>query len=322
MIQKATLKAVDYPQKLPNKKPHSDYLDVAVRRATVTGVNQTAAKLQETLADEVGSDLVETTAHSGARPSHAEWQGKVFSRSGKHKKYPHFATVTGYGTGAGLCGWNCRHSFFPFFEGMDPVYSKEELAELNAKNVEYDGKKYTEYEISQIQRSYERGIRKSKREIVAAKAADLPEIQKKAEASLAQYQARQAALIKQTGVKRQYERERVINNSLKSPLKVLTNASGAPIIRVKQADVKLQGKPNTITQTRSGKGGINRNYYDENGNQYKQISNNHHNHKAVMEFGKQGEHAHDYIYSDDGKTVERPYRELTDEERKENADIL
>lgn len=144
------LKVVDYPSKQPGKPGHSDYLDVAVRRAVVTGVNQTAAKMQETLADEVGSDLVETTAHSGARPEHASWQGKVFSRSGENKKYPHFATATGYGTGAGLCGWNCRHSFFPFFEGMNPVYSKEELAELNAKNVEYDGKKYTEYEITQI----------------------------------------------------------------------------------------------------------------------------------------------------------------------------
>lgn len=154
------------------------------------------------------------------------------------------------------------------------------------------------------------------------KAADLPDMQKKAEASLAQYQARQSSLIKQTGMKRQYERERVTNFSTIKPLKVLTNAAGTPIIRVKQADVKLQGAPNTITQTRSGKGGINRNYYDENGNQYKQISNNHHNHKAVMEFGKQGEHAHDYIYDKDGKLIERPYRELTDDERKENADIL
>ncbi|MEG1120527.1 MAG: phage minor capsid protein, partial [Bacteroidales bacterium] len=99
---------VEYPS------GHTDYMEVAVRRATVTGVNQTAAKLQEVRADEMDSDLVETTAHVGARPEHAEWQGKVFSRSGKSKRHPDFRESTGYGTGAGLCGWNCRHNFYPF----------------------------------------------------------------------------------------------------------------------------------------------------------------------------------------------------------------
>lgn len=65
-------------------------VEAAVRMNVVTGVNQTALRLQDTLADEMDSDLVETTAHSGARPSHARWQGQVFSRSGKSKKYPDF----------------------------------------------------------------------------------------------------------------------------------------------------------------------------------------------------------------------------------------
>lgn len=97
---------------------HTDYLDVAVRRAVLTGVSQTTGKMQEQMADDVGCDLVETTAHNGARPDHAQWQGKVFSRSGTSKKYPDFKSSTGYGTGAGLKGWNCRHDFFPYFEDM------------------------------------------------------------------------------------------------------------------------------------------------------------------------------------------------------------
>ena len=79
----------------------ADTLEVAVRRAIVTGVNQTAGQLQWQLADELGCDLVETTAHAGARPEHAVWQGKIYSRSGKSKKYPDFRSSTGYGTGAG-----------------------------------------------------------------------------------------------------------------------------------------------------------------------------------------------------------------------------
>ena len=96
---------------------HVDYLDVAFRRATLTGVNQTAAEVQLRRMDEIETDLVETTAHHGARPSHAAWQGKWFSRSGRSDKYPDFYASTGYGTGPGLCGWNCRHSFFPVIEG-------------------------------------------------------------------------------------------------------------------------------------------------------------------------------------------------------------
>lgn len=84
-----------------------DHIDVAARRAILTGVSQTAAQLQMNRADDMGCDLVQTSAHGGARPSHQLWQGKVFSRSGTHAKYPNFVQSTGYGTGPGLCGWNC-----------------------------------------------------------------------------------------------------------------------------------------------------------------------------------------------------------------------
>ena len=119
----------------------SDKVDVAIRRAVLTGVNQTAAKMSEAYCDEAHCDYVETTAHSGARPDHEKWQGKVFCRSGKDKKYPPFSE-TGYGTGAGLCGWNCRHSFHAFFPGISaPAYTKAMLNDYKAKKYEYNGKK-------------------------------------------------------------------------------------------------------------------------------------------------------------------------------------
>ena len=96
---------------------HKDTLEVAVRRAVLTGVSQTSAKLQLARADEMGCEFVEVTAHAGARPSHAEWQGKVFHRGGAVTRdgvrYEDFERATGYGTGPGLGGWNCRHSFYP-----------------------------------------------------------------------------------------------------------------------------------------------------------------------------------------------------------------
>lgn len=145
------IQSVQYPS------GKSDWADVAIRRAVITGLGQTTGRMQLDLAEKMGCDLVEVTAHMGARPSHAEWQGKVYSISGKSKKYPKLADATGYGTGDGLKGWNCRHDFFPFFEGISeradlPVDKKE-----NAQ----------EYAATQKQRSYERAIRKSKRGLSA-----------------------------------------------------------------------------------------------------------------------------------------------------------
>lgn len=142
---------------------HSDKIDVAVRRSVLTGVSQTCGQLQIMRMDEMECDLVETTAHMGARPTHAVWQGRVFSRSGKGK-YPDFVTSTGYGSGDGLMGWNCRHNFYPFYEGVsNRTYTDDELKKLNEKSVIYNGDKYTDYEASQVQRKMERDIRETKR---------------------------------------------------------------------------------------------------------------------------------------------------------------
>lgn len=151
---------------------HVDKLDVAVRRAVLTGVNQTAAELNLQYAKEAGCDYVETTAHSGARPSHAVWQGKVFCLSGMDSSYPNFYEATGYGTGPGLCGWNCRHNFHAYFPGIStPGYTKEMLDDYSKKNVNYNGRQYTEYEAGQMQRSHERQIRETKRKLAGYNAA-------------------------------------------------------------------------------------------------------------------------------------------------------
>ena len=89
--------------------------------------------------------------------SHALWQGKVYSISGKSKKYPKLSTATGYGTGGGLKGWNCRHDFYPFFEGIS------ERANLPVDVTENN----RQYELSQKQRAMERSIRATKRRLAA-----------------------------------------------------------------------------------------------------------------------------------------------------------
>lgn len=191
---------------------HRDTIETAVRRAVLTGVNQTAAKLQIARMEEMGCEFVEVTAHPGARPSHAVWQGKVFHRgdgtSVNGVYYPPFVQSTGYGTGAGLGGWNCRHNFFPFFPGLSKrAYTNEMLAQLDAKEISYQGKDYTRYEASQMQRALERKIRKAKREYLSLDAAG----QDTAESAVKLRRARAQLndFLKETGLRQDNFREQV-----------------------------------------------------------------------------------------------------------------
>ena len=195
--------AIQYPS------GHVDTIEVAVRRAVVTGVNQTSAKSQLALMDELDVDLLETTAHAGARPDHQEWQGQVFCRKGHHPKYRDFVESTGYGTGAGLCGWNCRHSFYPFIEGASRAYTRDMLEGYAAKNYTYNGQKMTEYEATQQQRYIEHQIRRWKREGTAMQAAGQPTDE--AAAKVAAWQGRMRDFLSQTGLKRDGAREQVGN---------------------------------------------------------------------------------------------------------------
>lgn len=137
----------------------TDTIETATLRAVRTGISQATAQIQVARMDEMDVDLVITSSHLGARPSHQEWQGRVFSRSGK-SKYPPFVESTGYGSAGGLCGVNCRHSFSPFFEGMDNPFENYDSEENLAQ-----------YEKEQRQRTLERRIRNTKREVMGLKEA-------------------------------------------------------------------------------------------------------------------------------------------------------
>ena len=185
-----------------------DQLDVSVRRAVLTGVQQTAGNLQIKRADEMGSDLVQTSAHFGSRPTHVEWQGRIFSRSGTHSKYPDFIISTGYGTVAGLLGANCRHSFYPFFEGIsENVYNEHMRDALANKEVTYQGQRMSQYDASQIQRKYERRIRYFKRQKIALEAAGLDATGETSK--VREYQALLRSFVRETGLPRQNVREQV-----------------------------------------------------------------------------------------------------------------
>ena len=140
-------------------------LESAVRTNVVTAINQNCGKLQELRADEMGWDLMELTAHSGARPEHAHWQGKIVSRSGQ-KGYLSLRDI-GYGEVTGFKGINCRHDWYPYYPGSSRTYSDKQLKKWKNEKVEYNGKKISMYEATQKQRVFERQIRQNKKELKA-----------------------------------------------------------------------------------------------------------------------------------------------------------
>lgn len=216
-----------------------DRADVAARRALVTGLNQTTAQLQLSRAAEMECYLVEVTSHAGARPSHAEWQGQIFWHGQKVKGYENLEDATGFGTGDGLCGWNCYHSFFPYFEGLSrPAFERDPSARLGKSNDQM-------YEEQQHQRYLERRVRDAKREAgayqMAAKEAKQQETQEAFEQAYrearARLQKRQAALVdycEQTGRTPLPERTRVaIATDERKPQGILDGGIERPFRKTK-----------------------------------------------------------------------------------------
>lgn len=155
------LRSVTYDK---NGKKRIYQLDTASRMSVRTSCHQLSAQISMQNINNTGVDLVEVSSHWGARPEHAEWQGKIYSRSGTNSKYPDFA-ICRYGYADGLCGPNCRHTFYPFFEGI----SEPNEWEPEPSPKMYGDKEYSYTDATQKQRQMERDIRATKREIEAMK---------------------------------------------------------------------------------------------------------------------------------------------------------
>ena len=206
------LKVVDY------ESGHQDHVDVAVRRAVMTGVSQICAKYTEQSAEYLDTPYFEVSAHVGARDkpgpspwsSHKDWQGKVYSvRTGDI--YPSIYDVCGLGAVDGLEGANCRHRRFPWVEGVsERTYTDEQLEHIDdGHGCTFDGKDYTAYEATQMQRRIERTVRKLKREKAAYKAAGLHEDETAANIRLRRLNAKYKAFSAEAGLPEQPERMRV-----------------------------------------------------------------------------------------------------------------
>lgn len=213
------LRIVDY------ESGHRDQIDVAARRAVMTGVNQICSRYTEQSAEWLKTQYFEVSAHAGARDkpgpspwsSHKAWQGKVYStRSGDI--YPSIYDVCGLGAVDGLEGANCRHKRSVWVEGVsERTYTDEQLAHIDdGLGCTFDGKTYTAYEATQMQRKIERTIRKVKREKKAYKAAGLEEDATAANIRLNRLNAKYKQFSKAAGLPEQRERIKVLYTDAQS----------------------------------------------------------------------------------------------------------
>lgn len=149
------MRTIDYASGRSNR------IDVAARRAVMTGVNQLAAKMADKVGKDLGTDSFEVTWHAGSRPSHW-WGGMVFKKS-------ELESICGLGRVDGLCGANCRHNYNAFIPGVSVrAYTDEQLEELRKKEEKsktWNGKEYNAYQATQKQRAMETAMRAQREKV-------------------------------------------------------------------------------------------------------------------------------------------------------------
>lgn len=227
---------------------HVDTLETVVRRAMVTGINQTAIDISLHNARQLNCRFMELSAHSGARTgdggpdytNHSWWQGQIVSLDGE----PGYLSLKdiGYGDVKGFGGANCRHNWHLFWPGIStPAYTPEVLAEYNAPKIPWQGQLLTEEQARQKQRALERRIRRAKRECIVAEEWGVPSEKSAAKARLARARARLNAYLEETGLKMDEGRAEVAKTAVKAP------------VSTAQAYRKVQrGSPEDFTLHRRG----------------------------------------------------------------------
>jgi len=212
------LKKVNY------ESGHVDQIDVAARRAVMTGVNQICDQYTNQSAEYLETRYFEISAHSGARDkpgpspwsSHKNWQGRVYyqSKNGEPDPlglYEDLVATTGYGYVDGLTGANCRHHKYAFIPGVsERTYTDERLEHIDdGLGCEFEGKKYSAYEATQMQRKIERTIRKLKREKAGYNAAGLANAEQAVNIRIQRLNSKYKDFSEAAGLPEQRERTKV-----------------------------------------------------------------------------------------------------------------
>jgi hypothetical protein len=162
-----------HEEKLGYENGYNRRLDSSIRQDILTGLRQINLDIQEQIGEELGADGVEISAHSPCAEDHLHIQGQQFTKK-------QFERING-DLERPIGEYNCRHFVFSIILGVQtPSYSKKMLRNFRNESlakVNYNGKTYTKYEATQVQRQLETAIRKQKdRQIIARSSGDKEEI--------------------------------------------------------------------------------------------------------------------------------------------------
>lgn len=308
-------------------------LEAAVRRNIMGGLGLMQDQITQHNHDELGCNGWEISAHANSAPDHEPIQGRQYSDA--EYEALNNSLVRRIGT------LNCGHAAFPIILGVnEPQYTPEELEKFRQDNVEgvtVDGKHYTGYEATQMQRKLERAMRRQKRRILTAEATGDKDTLTVAQTRLQRLRQEYSRFSKAAGLRTENERTQVAGFGRKQAVvaratvekysKVRYHKDGTVVVtddwtQRNHPRMPQRYAPNAIVDTVSQNGRQrDRTFFDADGFQIRQVSNGPHGNRKRHPYGKNGEHAHDILWKD-GKIVDRPHRELTDNERKECADIL
>ena len=334
-LAKYGLRTIDYESGV-----HTS-MEAAVRRNIMGGIGLMQEQIAQYDHDISGADGWEISAHANSAPDHEPIQGKQYTDT----EY----TVLNNSLKRRIGTLNCGHAAFPIILGVNsPQYTPTELRKFREDNetgVTYEGKHYTGYEATQQQRRIERAIRAQKRRVLVAEGTGDADHLLTAQMRLTCLNAEYRRFSDTVGLRTEAERAQVAGfgkghtaranaASRKEVAKysaVHYNQDGTIVVT---DDWKSKGKvspprklrPNAVLETqtkyKNGTVQIDRTLYDRNGIMRTQIHSGPHNRPDLHQFGKFGEHAHDYTWNDDGSRKERIDRELNSSERKKHADIL
>ena len=223
-------KTVDYAS------GYSRRLDTAIRQNILWGVKECNLGMQEKYGEEFGANGYEISYHSNPRPSHADMGGRQYvigkGRRIKGKYYPSFSTVEGL-----LADYGCLHFKFPIICGVsEPTYDAGELKKMkkaDKKTIVFEGKEYTRYEASQLQRKIETSVRHAKDRQIIAKAAGDEELRRQEQEKINLLTSKYDKLSKASGLPTRKERMTVSGYRKVTTLRELKNVNGNDIIKKK-----------------------------------------------------------------------------------------
>ena len=308
-------------------------LEAATRRNIMGGLGLMQEQITQQNHDDLGADGWEISAHAASAPDHEPIQGRQYSDT--QYQALNNSLVRRIGT------LNCGHAAFPIILGVSsPQYTPEQLQKFredNEKGVTYQGRHYTMYEATQMQRKVERAIRRQKNRILVDEATGDAGKLTVDQIRLNRLNEEYKLFSKTTGLPTQRERAVVAGFWRKETADYQRTVAKYSAIRYNKdgtivvtddwtgqahPHIPVRYAPNAVVDTLSRAGKQrDRTIYGPDGRAIMQIHGGDHGHPKQHPYGQHGEHIHDYIWDESGKP-ERAPREASEAEKTENADIL